>query len=167
VCPLHQQQHPSFMEHDDYASPCDIVIHQASNRLKEGVYLCLLRSRRPVALVHRCRVKVEAGVWGQGRVGITSKVEPLLVPPLVGSHPLHGDVFIRLALAQLDRAAADEHQRRLTPPNHSHKNSGSTGSRDGVEGRGSTLDKNMVRRGYTLAIREPNIWYMNPKHMGR
>ena len=33
--------------------------------------------------------------------------------------------------------------------NHSHKVSGSTGSRNGVEGRGSSFYKIVVRRGYT------------------
>jgi hypothetical protein len=56
---------------------------------------------------------------------------------------------------------------KMREGDHSHKNSGSTGSRDGVEGRGSTIDKNVVRRGYTRAVWEPNIWYMNSKHMGR
>jgi hypothetical protein len=41
---------------------------------------------------------------------------------------------------------------KMREGDHSHKNSGSTGSRDGVEGRGSTIDKNVVRRGYTRAV---------------
>ena len=34
-------------------------------------------------------------------------------------------------------------------PDHSHKVPGSTGSRNGVEGRGSSFYKIVVRRGYT------------------
>jgi hypothetical protein len=112
------------MECGDNPGPSDTMIHQAPNCLEEGVDLRLLRSRRPVAPMHQCRIKVEAGVWGQGCVSIAPEVEPLLVPPLVRSHPLHGDVFVCPALAQLDHAAADERRCRLTPPNHLEKGSG-------------------------------------------
>jgi hypothetical protein len=65
-------------------------------------------------------------VWciGQGHVGVAPEVEPLLVPPLIGSRPLHGDVFVCPGLAQLDRAAADECRRRLTPLNHLEEDGG-------------------------------------------
>jgi hypothetical protein len=52
-------------------------------------------------------------------------------------------------------------------PEHSHKISGSIGSRDGVEGRGSTIRKSVVKEGYTSAERQPSIWYVNPKVLVR
>jgi hypothetical protein len=112
------------MEHGDYASPGDAMIHQAPNHLEEGVDLRLLRSRRPVALVHWRCIEVEADVRGQGRVGVTPEVESLLLPPLIETRLLHGDVFIHLALAQLDHAAADERRCRLTLPNRLEEDGG-------------------------------------------
>ena len=50
---------------------------------------------------------------------------------------------------------------------HSHKVPGSIGSRYGVEGRGSTFEKSVVRRGYTPLERRPKNWYVTQYHLGR
>jgi hypothetical protein len=46
---------------------------------------------------------------GKGHVIVISEVEPLLVPPLVGRNPLHGDVLIGLGITELEHKATDIH----------------------------------------------------------
>jgi hypothetical protein len=40
-----------------------------------------------------------------------SKVKPLLVPPLIGRNPLHGDVLIGPGIMELEHIATDIHRR--------------------------------------------------------
>jgi hypothetical protein len=89
------------------------MIHQALDHLEEGVDLLLLGGDRTIALVHWCYFEVATGVRRQGRVGVAPEVEPLMVPPLIGRHPLHGDVLVGTILVELDRTATDVHRHHL------------------------------------------------------
>jgi hypothetical protein len=40
------------------------------------------------------------------------EVEPLLVPPLVGRNPLHGDILIGPGITELKHTATNIHRRR-------------------------------------------------------
>jgi hypothetical protein len=72
------------MKRSDDPDPSYVLIHQTLDRLEEGVDLLLIGGDRTIALVRRCYFEVAIGVRGQGRIGIAPKVEPPLVPPLVG-----------------------------------------------------------------------------------
>jgi hypothetical protein len=43
---------------------------------------------------------------------VISEVEPLLVPPLVGRNPLHGDILIEPGITELERTTTDTHRQR-------------------------------------------------------
>jgi hypothetical protein len=46
----------------------------------------------------------------KGRIIVISKVKPLLVPPLVGRNPLHGDVLIGPGITELEHIVTDIHR---------------------------------------------------------
>jgi hypothetical protein len=48
---------------------------------------------------------------GKGRVIMIFEVKSLLMPPLVGRNPLHGDVLIGPGIAELECTATDIHRR--------------------------------------------------------
>jgi hypothetical protein len=48
----------------------------------------------------------------KGRVIVISEIKALLMTPLVGRNPLHGDVLIRPGITELECTVTDIHQRR-------------------------------------------------------
>jgi hypothetical protein len=55
------------------------MIHQALDRLEEGVGLLLISGDGTKAPMHRCYFEVATSVRRQGHIGVTPEVEPPLV----------------------------------------------------------------------------------------
>jgi hypothetical protein len=79
----HQRQHPPLVECSNDPDPSHILIHQALDRMEEGVDLLLISGDGTIALARRCFFEETTSVRRQGRVGVAPKVEPPLVPPFV------------------------------------------------------------------------------------
>jgi hypothetical protein len=85
-------------------------IYQTPHGLEERLDPLHLQLRGAIhSFLRRVLVPVAHEI-GKGRVIVISKVKPLLVPPLVGTNPLHGDVLIGLGITELEHTATDIHQ---------------------------------------------------------
>jgi hypothetical protein len=93
----------------DNSSTSHAGVYQAPHSLEERLDPLHLWLRGAIHPFLRRILVPTAHKIGKGCVIMIYKVKPLMMPPLVGRNPLHGDVLIGPRIAELERTATDIH----------------------------------------------------------